>query len=196
MSSDEGRLILGEAELGSRLRAVRQNRGLSLTELSELAGFSPSFLSLVERGKSSLSMTSLKKVADALGVPMSTFLPASTGNGAIVHRGGAGHSALVLGKPKVVYQLLSSTNPERRLEPMIVLHHPLEEDEPEPVAFGHMGEEFCYVLEGELIFRVGDDTYHLAAGDSIHLDSTVLHTCFTRGPSPARSLWVLTPKIL
>lgn len=169
---------------------------MSLAELSERAGFSASFLSLVERGKSSLSMTSLRKVADALQVPMSTFLPGSSSNGAVVHRAGESHSAIVLGKPQVVYQLLSSAHPDRKLEPMIVVHHPVAPGDPDPEPYSHGGEEFCYVFDGELTFRVADETYRLRPGDSIHVDSTVPHICFHRGPEPARSLWVLTPKIL
>jgi mannose-6-phosphate isomerase-like protein (cupin superfamily) len=169
---------------------------MALSELSEKAGFSVSFLSLVERGKSSLSITSLKKVADALQAPMSQFLPAGSPNGALVHKAGESHSALVLGKPQVVYEVLSSANPERRLEPMIVTHHPLAADEPDPEPYGHAGEEFCYVLEGELTFRIGDETHVVRAGDSIHFDSTVPHVCVNRSRRPVRSLWVLTPKLL
>ena len=58
------------------------------------------------------------------------------------------------------------------------------------------GEEFCYVLEGELFFRVEGQEFVLQTGDSIHVESSTLHVCFTKGPQPARSLWVLTPRLM
>jgi quercetin dioxygenase-like cupin family protein len=52
------------------------------------------------------------------------------------------------------------------------------------------------VLEGELVFRVEGQEFLLHPGDSIHVESSTLHVCFTNGPQPARSLWVLTPRLM
>ena len=62
-------------EVGATIRALRQERGLSLRDLSRLTGFSISFLSLVERGRSSLALTSLHNVANALGTSVASFFP-------------------------------------------------------------------------------------------------------------------------
>ncbi len=183
-------------ELGPRLRRARQERQLSLAQLSFMTGFSPSFLSLVERGKSSLSLTSLQKLADGLGLSMATLLPERGSNGALVHRAHESRAAIVLGKRRAAYELLSSGGNGLRLEPMMVTYQPLEPGEPEPAPYGHAGEEFCYVVEGELTFRIGSETFVLTPGDSIHIESSRPHICFTRGPNQVKALWVLTPRVM
>src|SRR5712692_1546508 len=182
--------------LGPRIRRARLERGLSLAQLSTLSGFSSSFLSLVERNRTSPSLTSLTKLAEALNISASSLLPNTPSNGALVHRANDTNPPMILGDPKVLYRTHSATKPSLQLEPMIVVHQPLAIGEPEPEAFSHRGEEFCYVLEGELVFRVEGQEFLLHPGDSIHLESSMLHVCFTNGPQPARSLWVLTPRLM
>lgn len=182
--------------LGYRLRLARQERRLSLAQLSSLTGFSPSFLSLVERGKSSLSLTSLQKVANGLGLSMASLLPERGPNGALVHRAHESRAAIVMGRRRSAYELLSSGGNSLRLEPMMVTYQPLDPGESEPAPYGHEGEEFCYVFEGELTFRLGGEYFVLTAGDSIHFESNTPHICFTRGPSQVRALWVLTPRVM
>ena len=182
--------------LGPRIRRARRERGLSLAQLSALSGFSPSFLSLVERNRTSPSLTSLTKLADALNISASSLLPPAPANGALVHRATDTSHGVILGEPKVIYRTLSAAKPTLQLEPMLVVHQPLAPGEPEPEPFSHRGEEFCYVLEGQLIFRVEAQEFLLQPGDSIHVESSSLHVCFTPGPHPARSLWVLTPRLM
>lgn len=182
--------------LGPRLRRARRERGLSLAQLSALSGFSPSFLSLVERNRTSPSLTSLTKLAEALNLSASSLLPNAPTNGALVHRADDTSHRVILGEPKVIYRTLSAAKPALQLEPMLVVHQPLAPGEPEPEPFSHRGEEFCYVLDGKLVFRVEGQEFLLEPGDSIHVESSSLHACFTRGPDPARSLWVLTPRLM
>ena len=186
----------GLRSLGPSIKRARLQRGLSLSQLSALSGFSPSFLSLVERNRTSPSLTSLTKLAEALSISPSSLLPNAPNNGALVHRANDTNPPMILGDPKVLYRTLSATKPSLQLEPMIVVHQPLAIGEPEPEAFSHRGEEFCYVLEGVLVFRVEGQEFLLHPGDSIHLESSMLHVCFTNGPQPARSLWVLTPRLM
>jgi transcriptional regulator with XRE-family HTH domain len=186
----------GLLALGPRIRRARRERGLSLAQLSALSGFSPSFLSLVERNRTSPSLTSLTKLAEALNISASSLLPNAAGNGALVHRATDTNPPVILGEPKVIYRALSAAKPSLQLEPMLVVHQPLGDGEPEPEPFSHRGEEFCYVLEGKLVFRVEGQEYLLNPGDSIHVESSTLHICFTNGPQPARSLWVLTPRLM
>ena len=133
-------------EIGSTIRALRQERGLSLRDLSRLTGFSISFLSLVERGRSSLALTSLQKVATALGTSVGAFFPdvrpAREAPAPHVARAAGGTSQLSTGSQRT-YRLLSGRSFTRALEPMLVTVEPSETIE-EPYA--HEGEEFAYVL--------------------------------------------------
>jgi mannose-6-phosphate isomerase-like protein (cupin superfamily) len=160
-----------------------------------LTGFSISFLSLVERGRSSISLPSLHTLAVALGVEMSAFFPGSPlelAAAARVNRR-AGDSRLPI-QGAHTYRLLGATGFDRVLEPLLVTIAPDEETNPRD-DYAHDGEEFAYVLSGELVFTVDGVEHTLAAGDCIHWKSTVPHLVRNDGDTPAEVVWVLTPKL-
>lgn len=182
------------AAIGSAMRSLRKQQGLSLRDVSEMTGFSISFLSLVERGKSSLALTSLQKCARALGTDASHFFTIARDG----HDPGAAHVCRQPGDVEIstggerVYHPLGSRAFHRALEPILVTTAPSGVIEP---VFAHEGEEFAYVLSGELVFIVGGAEHRLAAGDSIHYQSTVPHSFYNDTDQPAESLWVLTPRL-
>jgi transcriptional regulator with XRE-family HTH domain len=182
-------------EIGSTIRALRQERGLSLRDLSRLTGFSISFLSLVERGRSSLALTSLQKVATALGTSVASFFPdvGRAREAAVPHvvRALGGASQLSTGSQRT-YKLLSGRSFTRVLEPMVVTVEPSETIE-EPYA--HEGEEFAYVLSGELLFVIDGVHHTLGPGDSIHFQSSIPHSIHNSGGEPVQAVWVLTPRL-
>src|SRR5260370_17424288 len=142
----------GALSLGPGIRRARLQRGLSLAQLSALSGFSPSFLSLVERNRTSPSLTSLTKLAEALNISASSLLPNSPSNGALVHRATDTSPSMILGDPKVLYRTLSATKPSLQPEPILVVHQPLAIVEPEPEPFSHRAKAFCYALQANTAF--------------------------------------------
>jgi quercetin dioxygenase-like cupin family protein len=142
---------------------------LTLTELSKRTGLSVPFLSQVEKGHKGLSVSSLKSIADGLEVSMNYFLDThdedecvhSTDN---LHYFGIGGS-------KVRYARLGSSTKARELEPLYVVIPPRHESE----ITKHSGEEFFYILKGQLTVLVGKKQYELSAGNTIHYKSTVRH---------------------
>lgn len=201
--SDEERM----RAIGSAIRSRRQELGLSLRELSRLCGLSIGFLSLVERGRSSLALTSLSNIAKALGIELSSFFPAvevglaptltvpapsKEGPYPYVHRAND-RSQLALISSQRTYTMLSPRGPGLILEPIFVTIQPgdlLEEP------YGHEGEEFAYVLSGELVFIVEDVEYRLGPGDSIHLRSHLSHAMRNDTERPVEAIWVLTPRLM
>jgi transcriptional regulator with XRE-family HTH domain len=185
------------AEVGRAIRRLRRERSLSLRDLGARTGFSISFLSLVERGHSSISLTSLHTVASALGVDMHVFFPApdvppEPATAALVSRR-AGDGRLPI-RGAHTYRLLGATGFERALEPLLVTIRPDEEVDPRD-DYAHDGEEFAYVLSGTLVFTVKGVEHRLEAGDCIHYRSTVPHLIRNEGDAPAEVLWVLTPRL-
>jgi uncharacterized cupin superfamily protein len=79
------------------------------------------------------------------------------------------------------------------LEPLFVTVQPTEAIE-EPYA--HEGEEFAYVLSGELLFVIDGNEYRLGAGDSIHFQASVAHAIHNEGAEPVQAVWVLTPRLM
>lgn len=185
------------AGVGATIRRLRRERALSLRDLGSLTGFSISFLSLVERGRSSISLTSLHTLAVALDVDMSVFFPApepqpEPPNAAHVSRS-SGDTRLSIGGAHS-YRLLGAVGFERSLEPLLVTIEPGEASGPVD-DYAHEGEEFAYVLSGELMFTVDGVEHRLEPGDGIHYQSTLPHLVRNVGSQPAEVLWVLTPRL-
>jgi transcriptional regulator with XRE-family HTH domain len=198
-SAHEAGSIGHEAEIraiGAAIRSLRKERGLSLKELSERTGLSSGFLSLVERGHSSLAITSLYNIAKALDTDMASFLPDAP---TVEERHPLPHvvraeenSKLEIISSERTYKMLSPRGPGLALEPLLVTMQPSESFE-EP--YTHEGEEFAYVLSGELIFLIDGEEYRLGPGDSIQLKSTVPHAIHNPSNEPVQALWVLTPRL-
>jgi quercetin dioxygenase-like cupin family protein len=185
------------AAVGAAIRALRRRRGLSLRDLSRLTGFSIGFLSLVERGQSSLALTSLYKVAKALDSEVGYFF---SPNGGVPDEHPPPHvtrsderAEISISGSSRTYRLLSDRARDRVLEPLLVTVQPTETVE-EP--YSHDGEEFAYVLSGELLFKIAGTQYRLGPGDSIYFPATVPHAVHNDTGDPARVVWVLTPRLI
>ena len=191
--------------IGAAIRSRRQELNLSLRELSKQSGLSIGFLSLVERGRSSPALTSLSNVAKALGVELSSFFPAEEEeqNEAeetkqrvsplpyVTRANDAAELSIILSQR--IYKMLSPRIPGLVLEPIFVTVQPGDTmDEP----YGHEGEEFAYVLSGELVFIVDGVPYRLGPGDSVHFRSTVSHAMRNDTDKPVQAIWVLTPRLM
>ncbi len=181
-----------EDVVGKGVRALRQHKGWTLEELSSRCRLSISFLSQIERGLSSLSISSLHSICEALEVPMTHFFATTTAEGPLVVRAGKPRSRLRIEDSQVTYNFLSRLTPERVLEALIAEYPPHYN----PPLVTHEGEEFGYVLEGKVLLHVTDQEEMLVPGDSFHIISSQLHTVQNTSDKPARILWVLTMKLL
>ncbi|MDQ0163516.1 helix-turn-helix domain-containing protein [Aeribacillus alveayuensis] len=177
-------------ELSKRIRELRTEKKITLKELSEKTGLSISFLSQVERASSSLAITSLKKIADALEAPITTFFEDYKNENYYVKK--EEQKPFQLKGSGVVYTRLGGEFSGRNIEPLLVTYPPGPTTEK---SFSHPGEEFYYVLEGELLFYVDGKEYFLKAGDSIHFPSHLLHSVNNPLEVDAKVLAVVTPVI-
>ena len=198
-SAEDGSYRLEDkvAAVGKAIRTLRKERGLSLRELSQLAGLSTGFLSMVERGRSSLALTSLNNVAKALDTELADLFASERKvrvSHPLPHVSRAKEDGrLSIASSQRVYKVLSPRAPGLVFEPLLVTMGP-NSDLEEP--YSHEGEEFAYVIEGELIFAVDSEEYRLGPGDSIHLLPTVPHAIRNDTEEPAKVLWVLTPRFI
>jgi transcriptional regulator with XRE-family HTH domain len=183
------------AAIGGTIRGLRREHGLSLRDLSRLTGFSIGFLSLVERGQSSPALTSLYKIARALGSEVGDFFqPEEAEPHPLPNLTRSSDSTeLEIAGGNRTYRLLSGRAPDRVLEPLLVTVQPTETIE-EP--YSHEGEEFAYVLSGQLVFVIDGSEYRLAAGDSIHFQASVPHAIHNDTTEAVQAVWVLTPRLI
>jgi transcriptional regulator with XRE-family HTH domain len=150
-----------QLNVGSRLRSLRQQRGLSMQLLAERSGLSVNAIGRVERGESSPTVSSLQRCARALGVSVTAFFetqpqrstivvprnrrPRSQGDGVLVESLGAGLEG-------------------QRLGPFLITVMPGAGGD-RPIV--HEGEEFAHCVEGEVEYLVSDAWHRLEAGDSL-----------------------------
>ncbi|MEW6081943.1 MAG: XRE family transcriptional regulator [Bacillota bacterium] len=181
-------------EIGKRIRDLRQQRRLTLEDLSSQTGLSKSFISEAERGIASLTITSLQKVATALDVELSYFFPAPSlaTNGVRVTRPGERTEFRMEVTQDWIYSSLAAGFAGRVLEPLMITLLPgYSHVEP----YSHPGEEFVLVLEGTLTVLVEDKEFQLVDGDTIHLASQIPHNWENRTDSPVKVVAVSTPKL-
>jgi transcriptional regulator with XRE-family HTH domain len=173
------------AALGARIRALRQARGMTLAQAAAAAQLSHSFLSQVERGLERLSMNSLFRIARALDTTQQALLtdapPARASGGYEIFRAAEG-SPLDAGTGPLTVLARAGA----RFVPMVFSGSFGEEQ----LWWEHDEEEFVYVLEGELEMFLGEETLHLAAGDSTYYEGGVRHRWQTRPGQNARILVV------
>lgn len=179
-----------DATMGPRLRVIRTNLSLSLAEVAERTGLSISFLSAVERGQSSISLGNLFKLADAYG----TTVPGLNSEYQREQRSMLHPSErprFVANHGLVVIEDLI-TQPAVLEAQRIDIQPGGGSDEP----YAHPGEEFIYVLAGQLAFWIdGDEYYPLETGDSLYFPSTRLHRWRNEGETPATALWINVPVV-
>lgn len=176
--------------LGGRIRQRRTELGLSLQELAARTALTPSFLSQVERDMAEPSITSLRKIAQALEVPIFYFLLESGGHNPVVRR--AERRVLSLARSGVTYELLSPPDfVNRSMEMVITRMAPGAAGGDHPVT--HPGEECILVLAGRAGIQVADAEHTLAEGDCIYFFSNIPHHIRNLGDGELVLLAAITP---
>jgi transcriptional regulator with XRE-family HTH domain len=179
-----------EPDLGMTIRRLRESRHFSLKEVAARSGLTQSFLSQVERNLTSPSVASLRKVAQAFGVPLTAlFQGPMTPQDLVVRRG----ERRQLIHPKRQWRdYLLTPNLTGKLQVILSIIEPGGGSGDEPYA--HDSDEECVVvLRGRLEFWVGADWYLLEEGDSIVFESRTPHRNKNPGPDQAEVLWITTP---
>ncbi|MDC3413785.1 XRE family transcriptional regulator [Aquibacillus sp. 3ASR75-11] len=173
-----------------KIKNLRLEQGMTLKDLSEKTNLSVSFLSQIERGSSSLAITSFKKIADAFNVSMSYFFEDTENHNYAVKKGS--QKPFKVEGAETTHIRLAGKFPDRRLEPLKITLVPKQKDEQQ---FSHPGEELYYVLKGTVIFRIENKEYVLNEGDSIHFPSEKVHQWENPTSEETILLCVLTPVI-
>jgi quercetin dioxygenase-like cupin family protein/DNA-binding XRE family transcriptional regulator len=176
---------------GQKLRAAREMRGFSIEEIAEKTGIGADVLAQLEAGETFLPLGQLIKLSKVLSLKMSDVI--STGEKAFtIVRAGERRSFSRFGKAKQAsrgyeYESLAPDKKDRLMEPFVVTLHPAGSDE----VSSHDGQEFIYVLDGEMEVIVDDTRDVLKPGDAIYYDSTSMHLVRAHGDKPAKILAVL-----
>jgi transcriptional regulator with XRE-family HTH domain len=167
-----------EIRVGEKIRELRERKGFSLKEVADLTGFSTALLSQMENHLVSPSLGTIIKLARAFNVRVGDFLGETEGEPfTIVRKDERAKVSRFASKDGVkygyVYESLGFDKKDRHMEPFIVNLEPATVKTSKTSV--HEGEEFIFVLEGEMEVILGNHTDILYPGDSIYYDSTIPH---------------------
>lgn len=167
--------------IGSKIKSIRESKNITIDEISERSGLSVEQINSIETDTNLPSLGPLIKIARALGVRLGTFLDDSDALGPIVCRAADREKESSISfsndaadaRKHMEYHPLAQQKAGRHMEPFIIDINPTESLDYKLSA--HEGEEFIYVMEGEIELEYGKEKYELKQGDSIYYDSIVKH---------------------
>jgi transcriptional regulator with XRE-family HTH domain len=181
------------ANVGERVRQVRDKQGLSLEDVSQRTDIDVSMLSQIEEGAVAPPLGTIIKLAKALEMRMGYFISGEQDRPYTIvrHRDRKVVSRYDSKKAKYYgyeYESLAPHKKDRHMEPFLVT---LEAAETEEERSTHDGQEFIFVLQGQMEVRLGEEVHILDPGDAIYYDSTVPHLVKTYGKKTTKILAVL-----
>lgn len=179
-------------DIGDLFKKAREERGLSLREVSEKSGLSASFIGQIERNETSPSMRSVKSLTDALGVRLNDLLVSLDQIERSPHITPDRRRKMENIFNGIDYYLLTPDDSDS-LQSVLIFARPGASSGEE--TFIHEGVEFGYILIGTLWFWVDGQEYVLREGDSFSFSCSSPHRYENKGVLPCVALWVATPPV-
>jgi len=175
-------------ELAVRLKRIRTERGLTLEEVATRSGLTRGWLSKVENFRLTPSLPSLQKAAAAMGVTLSDLFEGLDARPSLVVVPAVDRFRIRRdeGISDLVYFALAHPRPVRNMDPFIIEVPPTDR---RPL-LAHPGEEFMFVIRGQVDLEYGEDIRRLTPGDSAYFDGFVPHRIICRSTEPAQVLSV------
>jgi len=165
-----------EQYLGLQIKRQRQAQELKLADVAKIADISQGMLSKIENAQVSTSLDTLSRLCDVLGLPLSKLFSEydQQDGSALLVKADQGMEVVRRGTEKGhTYHLLNHTRgPKKSFEAYMVSMDDASEEFP---TFSHPGTEFLHLLEGELIYRHGNQLYRMEAGDSLTFEGEIPH---------------------
>ena len=158
-------------DVSLRLRELREARGISMRTLASRSGLSANALSMIERGKTSPSVSTLYKLASALSVSITAFFATETEKKQVVFL--KSDSRTRLSFTRGVFEALGGENFIGRVEPFMLTMESGASCGPHDIV--HSGHEFVFCLRGQIDYTVEKDTFRLEPGDSLLFASKLRH---------------------
>jgi transcriptional regulator with XRE-family HTH domain len=187
---------MSENQVGEKIRQLREIKDMSIEELAMKSQISVELVERLESGALIPSLTPLLKIAKALNVRLGTFLDDAPQTGPVVVKSGKSENVIRfsgknsnLKESALDFYSLASGKSDRHMEPFVIDVHPPKTEDYK--LSSHEGEEFIYVMKGEIEVLYGQETYLVSEGDSIYYDSVVPHDLHAFGDEDAKILAVV-----
>jgi transcriptional regulator with XRE-family HTH domain len=175
--------------VGERIRQTREGKTWSLRQLAKLSRISPSLLSQIETGKVDPSLSTLRRIAQALDTPLFYFVLENPSNGSRLVKAPQ-RRTIVFPKSGLSYEILHSDSQTKMGIHIGTLGKGgFTSDEP----MAHEGEECLVIIEGHMSVQLGEEKLFLEAGDSLYFDSGIPHRLVNEKDQECRFYLIITP---
>jgi len=174
--------------VGVRLRNIRKQHQMSISSLADKCGISINTLSLIENGRSSPNVNTLKLLASGLEIPIFAFFEEEKAEEELVYQrqGQRPQTRFANG----TLERLGEGLPPLGAEPILVT---LESTDDKVQEISHAGREFIYCLEGQVTCMIAGQTYPLLPGDSLLFNARVPHSWLNDYPEPSKLMVLFCP---
>ncbi len=163
---------INKIKIGDRIRTMRLNQKRTLQEIADASELSRSMISKIENNKTVPSVAALVKIAQSLGTNISNLLEHDAFlNAIITTKQGAVDNLTLTDKGYLIYPYGSAYH-EKKMQPFLFVARKGQVKQHE---LSHVGEEFIYIISGQMKMQVGEVEYLLRAGDSLYFNSTQKH---------------------
>jgi transcriptional regulator with XRE-family HTH domain len=159
-------------QIGDRIKMLRVSQKRTLQEIADASDLSKSMISKIENNKAVPSVAALVKISQVLGTNISNLLEHDGFLNAIVtSRQKAEENLTITDKGYSIFPFASEYH-EKKMQPFLFV---ARKGEVKPHQLSHEGEEFIYILKGEMKMQVGEVEYHLKEGDSLYFNTLQKH---------------------
>lgn len=174
-------------DVGGRLRELRQERKMSMRALARASGLSANALSMIERGRTSPSVSTLYKLATAMEIPITAFFREDPPQQDIVYRKAEERTRVPF--MRGLWEGLGGEAFVGRVEPfMLTLESGASSG---PFGIVHTGHEFVLCLRGQLEYQVENNRFLLEPGDSLIFAAQLTHRWRNPGKTVTNAIFVL-----
>lgn len=173
-------------DIGKKLKELRLQNDLTLGDLASRSELTKGFLSQVERNLTTPSIATLEDILEALGSSLSEFFREEEEKQVVFQT----DDFFVDEQEDYTIEWIVPNAQKNQMEPIIMTLHPHKKSH---VLSAYQGQEFGYVLKGNVTIVQGGKKYKVKARETFYMDGTTSHYLYNHGSSDARILWITTP---
>ncbi|MCP4566088.1 MAG: cupin domain-containing protein [FCB group bacterium] len=177
-----------KAPIGQKIKDLRLAAELTQSELADRAQLTKGFISQFENDQTSISLDSLVDILEALGLSLGEFFSENGEDDRIAFT--PEERVSLPGKGAKIFELLVPGSTNNLMDPILIT---LEPGESLPAEEAHNGEEFGYVLSGQMVVKFGKKSHHLRKDDCFYFEAFKPHQFMNRGRNKSTIIWVMTP---
>lgn len=181
--------------LGDNIRNIRKSNNKTLSDIAKITGLSIGYISQLERNIIEPSLSSLRKIAKALNVPVYLFMENNCIDVNVVTKK---DERLIMKFPNspVIYEIMSPMPTDAFVPSMLGLFFEVEPNQSDTENFiTHSSEELIIILEGEANVILGNEEVNIKSGDTLFVQKNIPHKIINKKDIPFKGISILSPPI-